>query len=139
MLKKTLIPSILCTTITFIVMITVLPAADHQPFPEEITINNEGYEADRKGPVEFTHIDHAESYEVACKECHHDYMDGKNIWEEGDYVPKCIECHDPQESDGNIKNLRLSFHRNCKICHRNLAKEGISEDAPYTKCRDCHS
>ena len=118
--------------------VTGLYAEDEQAVPEEITINTEGYNPDRKGPVPFTHLDHVENYDVACKDCHHDYEDGKNIWEEGDYVNKCIECHDPNESDEDIKNLRLSFHRNCKTCHKNAAKEGISDEAPFRKCSGCH-
>jgi len=106
--------------------------------PEEITIDNEGYNAKRRGPVTFDHSTHAYDYDIACKECHHTYEDGKNIWEEGDPVNKCIECHDPNESDGPIKNLRLSFHRNCKTCHKDMAKEGITEDAPFKKCSGCH-
>ncbi len=106
--------------------------------PDEITINNEGYKSKKRGPVLFSHLNHSEDYDIACTECHHDYDDGKNTWEEGDPVNKCIDCHDPNESDGNIKNLRLSFHKNCKTCHKNLAKEGISEDAPYKKCSGCH-
>jgi hypothetical protein len=137
--KKSLILSILFIIISFAVPFSLLPAAEEQEFPEEITIHNEGYEADRKGPVAFAHLDHAESYEVACKECHHDYSDGENLWEEGDYVPKCSECHDPIQSDGNVKNLRLAFHKNCKNCHRDMVKQEISEDAPYQKCSGCHS
>lgn len=137
--KPTLILTMLIIGLSYIVMIAVLPAAeDDQPIPEEITIDNEGYKPDRKGPVEFTHIDHTESYEVACNECHHEYVDGENVWEEGDLVEKCSACHNPLKSEGPIKNLRLAFHRKCKNCHKELAKEGISEDAPYRKCKDCH-
>ena len=117
------------------IQVALLSADD---MPDEITINNEGYESKKRGPVPFSHLSHAEDYDVACNECHHYYEDGKNIWEEGDPVNKCIDCHDADESDGNIKNLRLSFHRNCKICHKNMAKEGISEDAPFKKCSGCH-
>ena len=117
------------------IQVALLSADD---VPDEITINNEGYKSKKRGPVQFSHLSHSEDYDVACNECHHDYEDGENIWEEGDPVNKCIDCHDPAESDGNIKNLRLSFHRNCKICHKNLAKEGISEDAPFKKCSGCH-
>lgn len=83
-------------------------------------------------------MDHSESYEVACRECHHDYKDGKNLWEEGDPVKKCSECHSPLKSEGNVKRLQLAYHKNCKTCHRKLVKEGISEEAPYRRCTDCH-
>lgn len=115
-----------------------LYADEEQEIPEEIVINNKGYKTNRKGPVSFAHLDHAENYDVACNECHHEYEDGKNMWEEGDYVNQCVECHDANESDDEVKNLRLSFHKNCKTCHKKAAEEGISEDAPYRTCRGCH-
>jgi hypothetical protein len=116
----------------------LIAADDSDEPPEEIVIDNEGYRQDRKGPVNFAHLSHAEDYDAACTACHHDYEDGKNVWEEGDPVNKCSECHDPLESDGNIKKLMIAYHRNCIACHKQLAKEGTSEDAPYKKCYECH-
>lgn len=111
-----------------------------RPFkaPEEIIIENKGDEKERKGPVRFSHLAHADNYDVACTECHHDYQDGKNVWKEGDPVKKCIECHSPLKSEDKIKKLQLAFHNNCKNCHKDLAKEGKTEGAPYKKCGDCH-
>ena len=106
--------------------------------PEEIIIENKGYEKKRKGPVKFSHLDHADNYDVACTECHHDYQDGKNVWKEGDPVKKCIECHSPLKREDKIKKLQLAFHDNCKNCHKDMAKDGITEDAPYKKCANCH-
>lgn len=132
--KKNLVPFII--SIFFLsCSIYGLKAND---IPEEITIDDQGFKVKRRGPVPFPHLSHAEDYGIACKECHHYYEDGKNVWKEGDPVNKCIDCHDPNENDGNIKNLRLAFHRNCKTCHQNMAKEGITEDAPYKKCSGCH-
>jgi len=106
--------------------------------PDDIVIDNEGYETDRKGPVTFSHLNHYEDYEVTCEECHHDYQGGENVWKEGDTVKKCLECHSPLENQGDVKKLQIAYHKNCKNCHRQLAKEGISEDAPYKQCTDCH-
>lgn len=106
--------------------------------PEDMMIDNEGYEPDRKSPVSFSHLNHAEDYEVSCMQCHHEYRDGENVWNEGDPVKKCIECHSPVENQGEVKKLSIAFHKNCKACHRNLAKEGITKDAPYRQCTDCH-
>lgn len=106
--------------------------------PEDMMIKNEGYKPDRKGPVIFSHLNHAEDYEVSCMQCHHQYRDGENVWIEGDSVKKCVACHSPVENRGRVKKLSIAFHKNCKTCHRNLAREGISKDAPYKKCTDCH-
>ena len=58
--------------------------------------------------------------------------------EEGDSVERCISCHDPLADDGAVKKLKTAYHKNCKACHQTLAKEGISKDAPYRHCTDCH-
>ena len=59
------------------VIVGTLTAAEKQPVQEDILIENESYKSDRKGPVRFSHLDHSESYDVACTECHHDYQDGR--------------------------------------------------------------
>jgi hypothetical protein len=120
------------------VIVGTLTAAEKQSVPEEIVIENESYKSDKKGPVRFSHLDHSESYDVACTECHHDYQDGKNVWKEGAPIKKCFVCHNPLKSEEKVKKLKLAFHRNCKNCHKDLAKKGISKDAPYKKCNDCH-
>ncbi|MFC1580359.1 cytochrome c3 family protein [Thermodesulfobacteriota bacterium] len=112
--------------------------AGEQEVPEEIELDSDVYKTNRRGPVTFTHLDHTEDYEVGCKECHHEYKDGKNVWEEGDPVKKCAACHDPNRNQGNVKKLSIAYHKNCKTCHRNLVQRGDSEDAPYRKCTDCH-
>lgn len=111
---------------------------DSEELPDEILIDNDEYKQNRKGPVLFSHLSHAEDYDVSCEECHHDYYDGENAWKEGDPVIKCIECHDPTDSDDEVKKLKIAYHRNCIGCHKNVVEEEISEDAPRTRCYDCH-
>jgi hypothetical protein len=113
----------------------VISAAD---MPEEILLRSEGYETHIRGPVNFSHQIHAEDYGIECNECHHEFQDGENVWKEGEPVKKCAACHNPSESQGNVKKLRIAFHKNCKGCHQNLAREGASKEAPYRKCTDCH-
>ena len=113
-------------------------AADEQEPPDEIEISNEGYRTDRKGPVPFDHLTHAEDYDAECADCHHDYQDGENVWEEGARVEGCSACHSPLEDQGNAKKLRTAFHLNCKGCHRTLLREGVTEDAPFKSCYHCH-
>jgi len=106
--------------------------------PDEVTIQNQGYKKDQKGAVHLSHKKHNTEYQVVCTECHHDYKDGKNIWKEGDPVKKCIECHDPNKSEGKKKRLQLAFHTDCKDCHTAEKKAG-KKNAPTTKCTDCHA
>lgn len=128
------------TILAFLVVILVwcVTSAEEKSMPEEIVIENPVYEPDRKGPVHFSHLAHYDDYEVACEDCHHEYKEAKNVWTEGDPVKKCETCHDPFENKRDTKKLRIAFHNNCKSCHENLFKEGISEDAPFRSCYDCH-
>lgn len=133
-----IMPVLTVLLIGWFLMAGALRAADQKEIPDEIMIDGKAYASDKKGPVKFSHLDHAENYDVTCAECHHVYKDGKNVWEEGQPVQKCVECHDAEKSEGNVKKLQIAFHQNCKDCHRDLVKEGISEEAPYKKCNDCH-
>ena len=112
-----------------------LTAAD---VPDEVTIENEGYQKDKKGPVKLSHKKHSVDYKVACTDCHHDYKDGKNVWKEGEPVKKCSECHSPLKKDGKIKKLQNAYHRNCKNCHKAYIKDNPDSKAPYKKCTKCH-
>lgn len=106
--------------------------------PDEIVIQNEGYKKDKKGPVHLHHKKHSADYKVACTECHHDYKDGKNVWQEGQPVKKCAECHDPNAKKGNIDKLQNAFHKNCKDCHKKVVAADPKIKAPYKKCNECH-
>ncbi|MBN1832890.1 MAG: cytochrome c3 family protein [Deltaproteobacteria bacterium] len=112
--------------------------AEEESMPEEIVIDHSVYQPDRKGPVYFSHLAHYDDYDVVCEDCHHEYKGAENVWTEGDPVKKCETYHDPSESKGDIKKLRIAFHNNCKSCHENLFKANISEDAPYRNCYNCH-
>jgi len=133
------IQGILFFAVCLVLLALCLPtSAQETEIPEELLLDHHVYKRDRKGPVEFSHGDHAEAYEVECTECHHVYKNGKNVWKEGDPVANCGDCHDPLKNNGKVKNLRLAFHKNCKGCHKRLVKEGIVENAPYRRCSDCH-
>jgi hypothetical protein len=112
-------------------------ATEEQEVPDEISIDNTVYKTDRKGSVLFSHSEHADGYVESCDGCHHEYKDGQNIWEEGQPVKKCFSCHDPSKRDGRIRKLNIAYHKNCKGCHRELAREGGTQ-APYRQCTDCH-
>ena len=129
--------TIILTGLLFL-SVGVLTAADKTDSPDEVTIENKGYKADKKGPVKLNHKKHNKEYKVACADCHHDYKDGKNVWKEGQPVKKCAECHNPLKKDGKTKKLQNAYHKNCKTCHKALVKEKKSEKAPFKKCNDCH-
>lgn len=131
MKKGILTISVLALAGLFVFSANILTAADS---PDEVVINTEGYKNDRKGPVPLSHNKHSIEYDVACNDCHHEYEDGKNVWKEGEPVKKCVECHDVQKSEGDVKKLQTAFHNNCKNCHKE-----VGDQAPSKKCNDCHS
>ena len=113
----------------------------------EIVIENQGYEEDKKGPVPFQHRRHENEYLnlngelIACEACHHEYMNGKNTWTEGDNVKSCGAkgCHDPLITRGKRQyKLRIAFHKKCKNCHKALRTAAKSKEAPYKNCSACH-
>jgi hypothetical protein len=108
-----------------------------QEMPGEIVIDNKVYQTDRKGSVWFPHSKHADTYVEACSECHHEYSNGRNVWQEGQPVQKCRTCHDPSKSEGRVKKLSIAFHNSCKACHKKHAAAG-GTNAPYKQCTDCH-
>jgi hypothetical protein len=115
-----------------------LKAAETQEVPDEILLENKIYRTDRKGPVLFSHLEHAEGYVEACEDCHHEYKNGQNVWHEGQPVKQCYSCHDPSKRQGNARKLYIAYHKNCKGCHQQLAREG-GTNAPYKQCTDCHA
>jgi hypothetical protein len=106
--------------------------------PEEVIIQHNVYPIDRKGSVYFPHKSHAEDYDIACNNCHHIFESGINIWNEGSPVEPCMACHHPTDNNGRAIKLRLAFHKNCKVCHRNVDRES-GTSAPYKTCFSCHS
>jgi len=114
--------------------------------PDEVTIESKLWKKDKYGPAKLSHKKHAVDYKIACKDCHHVYKDGKNVWKEGDKVQKCDECHTCvktgkalKEAPAEEKKLSLytAFHDNCKGCHKKYNKEHETKAAP-TKCSSCH-
>lgn len=112
-----------------------------------ILIEIQGYEKDGKRPVKFQHRRHENEYlnlngdRIACEECHHEYVNGKNTWTEGDNVKRCGAegCHDPLIAKGKSQHkLRIAYHKNCKNCHKALRTASKSKNAPFKKCSACH-
>jgi hypothetical protein len=112
-----------------------------------IRIENQGYDNDKMGPVVFEHRKHEKRYValkgegIACDECHHAYVNKRNIWTEKDNVKNCgaQECHIAEATQGERPyNLRLAYHKKCKGCHHVVVKAGRAKNAPYKKCSRCH-
>jgi len=131
-MKKNLVAGFILVVSALVFLTVSMPTA--ADVAEVIVINNQGYDQDRRGPVNFSHKKHAEDYKVACNDCHHEFENGTNVWKEGDPVKQCIECHDPIEKKGNAEKLQTAFHDNCQGCHRDLK----DKEAPFKKCTDCH-
>ena len=133
--------TLLIVSLTGILFLSVaaLTAAEKQDVPDEVMLENKGYKKDKKGPVKLTHQKHNVDYKITCADCHHLYKDGKNVWKEGDFVEKCSECHDPLKKNKETKAMKLqnAYHKNCKTCHKTLAKEG-KKTGPFKKCNKCH-
>lgn len=115
-----------------------ITAAQGPDAPDEISIENEGYKADRQGPVALSHKKHVEEYQVKCDDCHHKYVDGQNVWKLGDPVKKCIDCHNPVKEEAEGIDLKKAFHDNCKSCHKEAVANG-NTNAPDKKCTACHA
>ena len=138
---KTRYLTILIVALTGILFLAVggLTAAEKQKSPDEIKLKNKGYKKDKKGSVKLSHKKHNVDYKIGCAECHHVYKDGKNVWKEGDHVDKCSKCHDPKKKNKKEKTMKLqnAYHRNCKNCHKDLAKKE-KPTGPFKKCNKCH-
>jgi len=112
-----------------------------------VRIENQGYVSNKMGPVIFQHRKHESRYlnlegkRIACAECHHDYVNKRNIWTEENNVKNCgdQECHSPEAAKGERPyKLRFAYHKKCKGCHNALVMAGKAKDAPYKKCSRCH-
>ncbi len=62
-------------------------------------------------PMSFSHPKHQE---YQCTECHHDFHNGRNVWQEGQEVKLCNDCH-KQEKRGDIKDLETAYHNKCQV------------------------
>ena len=130
-------------TCMFFLAVGVLTAGEKQKVPDEMKLQNKGYAKDKKGAVKLTHKKHNVDFKIACAECHHVYEGGKNVWKEGDHVDKCSKCHPilwekgKKKKKGEAMKLQNAYHKNCKTCHKTLAKEE-KKTGPFKKCNKCH-
>jgi hypothetical protein len=121
-----------------------LESADNV-LPKEVVLLSQLWKTHTRGAVKLTHENHIKTQKISCRECHHIYKDGKNIWDESMQATKCETCHDELTVKGENKlppdvqkkNLKLAFHNNCRGCHKKIKTENPETKAPL-KCSECH-
>ncbi|MEW6140014.1 MAG: cytochrome c3 family protein [Thermodesulfobacteriota bacterium] len=111
---------------------TLVYAANKAPDKEIVIDSKDVFKTKKKGPVNFSHPKHKE---LKCTQCHHEYKDGKNVWQEGQEVKKCGSCHTLEGADKQVK-LEKAFHDQCVKCHKDLKKE--KKKTGPTSCSKCH-
>ena len=127
----------------FLLALTVAVPAIAQPDEDVIELNSSIIKVHTMPIVQFNHYAHMDDYGIECSRCHHVYQGGKNVWEDGDPVKKCEECHNDPTTKNELRlpaknlNLKWAFHKNCIGCHREYNKENKVEAAPV-KCQNCH-
>ena len=120
----------------------------------EIIIKDPAFGTLKKTPVKFSHKKHAdpEGYNIACTDCHHDYVKGENVWTKDKPVKKCSACHRVNAAEknslsyckraypkGKVPGLKCAYHMNCIGCHRALKiKYPIGKYAVPITCTKCH-
>lgn len=112
-------------------------AEDTEEYENYMLIQNDVYPNRKMGPVKFTHDVHWEDYGLFCEDCHHDYVDGENVWTEDDEAKPCISCHKPGKPQGNVYKLSTAYHKGCRTCHREMNEGSDEEWAPF-QCYSCH-
>ncbi len=113
--------------------------------PDEIVLKPDLWDSLTRAPVKFTHEKHVQDYTIECKDCHHVYQDGKNVWDPSMPADKCQTCHDEPTVKGETqlppeekkRNLKLAFHNNCRSCHKDVKKDDPETTAPVS-CSQCH-
>ncbi len=123
-----------CALIVFSTILFAGMAVAANKVPEgDISIHSgDVFKEFKQGPVIFPHAKHKA---LKCTQCHHEYKDGKNVWQEGQEVKKCSACH-KLEADGKIVKLEKAYHDACQVCHKKLKSEN-KPTGPVT-CAKCH-
>ncbi len=120
-----------------IMIISSFAFNDLKAQPDNILLNHpEVFKKRERPPVLFPHNRHMEGG-LSCKDCHHQYKDGKNILDEstlqeGREGIRCSSCHDRRSRP----NLSKAFHHQCIFCHKKYEKE--NKKAVPRFCGECH-
>jgi hypothetical protein len=112
--------------------VTVAYAAVKVPEKDLVIESKEVFKEHKKSPVVFPHVKHKDA---KCTDCHHEFKDGKNVWQEGQEVKKCAACHQLEAKD-KVLGLEKAYHTKCVECHKTLKKE--KKPTGPTACTKCH-
>ena len=125
-----------CYFLLAVLLVPVLGAKSLGPTtPKPMSrLESQSFQRREKGPVLFRHQSH-EAARIACTACHHDYVNGRNVWRQGQPVAACAECHQVRPQAGML-DLKNAFHRQCKGCHLKTRQQG--RRAGPSRCEECH-
>ncbi|MBI5570790.1 MAG: cytochrome c3 family protein [Desulfomonile tiedjei] len=118
--------------VAVLVAFTMAYAATKAPDKDIVIESKDVFTAKKKTPVTFSHEKHKEA---KCDACHHEYKDGKNVWQEGQEVKKCSACH-KLKAEGKVVKLEKAYHDNCMGCHKEMKKE--KKKTGPVACGKCH-
>lgn len=119
-------------SVILVVAFSLAYAANKAPDKEILIHSKEVFTEFKEAPVPFSHEKHKE---FKCTDCHHEYKDGKNVWQEGQEVKKCWACH-KAKAEEKVVDLKKAYHDLCQKCHKKL-KEENKKTGPIT-CKKCH-
>jgi hypothetical protein len=135
MKQKGRIATALVLAVAVLTAFTLAYAATKAPDKDVSIHSSDVFTAPKKGPVAFSHEKHKEA---KCVDCHHDFKDGKNVWQEGQEVKKCSACHKLQAQDKVVK-LELAYHDKCAGCHKKMKEENKKTGPQKAQCNKCHA
>jgi len=100
-----------------------------------ITIDNKVFKSKSRSSVKFDHGGHMAIEGVSCTDCHHRFVNGKNVLNSDELTGdnKTIYCSNCHSDDSNLKN---AYHRLCIRCHQAMIKN--SKRTGPRLCGECH-
>lgn len=106
-----------------------MPGVYGQSIPEEVIIDNGGYNTDIYEKVQFNHGSHTLDYGISCRKCHH-------TWDQREKSApgKCPDCHGLRDKEK--LPLRDAYMNKCRGCHGSYKMEG--KPSGPTRCNGCH-
>lgn len=118
---------------------------------EILTIENKGYEKDRKGPAKFEHVKHSREYQISCWECHHEYKDDQQIEQpvedvKSEQSEETVQNEEPKEPKPKYlteQNIWSPWGKTkkCSECHDPKEKKDdviMLQAAYHRNCKSCH-